>query len=283
MVIMEVVVMTNSMLEGQTVRSLNLRSVYGINMIGMAREGARLNARPEQIRFRVGDVLLLQGRPEVIHEVIASLGCLPLVERGLQLERPRRVFLCLAIFIAALLAAAFELVPIQIAFITASALMILSGFINLREVYESIDWSIIVLLGAMLPVSEALQTTGGAMLIGNSIYNISGNMAPWAILSFILLTTMLLSNVVNNAAAALLMAPIALSIAQALAVSVDPFLMVVAIGASSAFLTPIGHQSNTIVMGPGGYHFGDYWRMGLPLSLLIILVSVPLILLVWPF
>ncbi|MFU8795120.1 MAG: SLC13 family permease, partial [Dethiobacteria bacterium] len=156
------------------------------------------------------------------------------------------------------------------------------GFVSLRELYESIDWPVIILLGAMIPVSRALETTGGAKAIGEAIYLASGSMTSGAVLMIILVITMLLSNVVNNAAAALLMAPIALSIAAGMAVSADPFLMTVAIGASSAFLTPIGHQSNTLVMGPGGYHFGDYWRMGLPLSILIILVAVPLIMFVWP-
>ena len=280
--ITEAVVTTNSPMEGQNARTLNLRSAYGINLLGLSREGSRLKTRPDQVRFRAGDVLLLQGRNEVLREVMSSLGCLPLLERGLRLGQPRKIFLSLAIFAAALALTTTGLLPIQVAFMAAAVLMLLFGFVSLRELYDSIDWPIIVLLGAMIPVSKALETTGGAGAIGAAIYGLAGNFMPWATLTLLLIITMLLSNVVNNAAAALLMAPIAISIASGMGVSVDPLLMVVAIGASCAFLTPIGHQSNTLVMGPGGYHFGDYWRMGLPLTLLIALVAVPLIMAVWP-
>jgi di/tricarboxylate transporter len=280
--IVEAVVTTNSMLEGQTARSLNLRSIYGINLLGISREGARLNARPDRIRFRAGDVLLLQGRAEALSEVMNTLGCLPLVERGLTLGKPRRYLPVVGIFGAAILLTAFGVLQIQVAFTAAAVAMLLTGAVSLRELYEAIDWPVIILLGAMIPVSQALETTGGAQTIGEAIYHASGSMSAWAVLTALLLITMLLSNVVNNAAAALLMAPIALSIASGMAFCADPFLMTVAVGASCAFLTPIGHQSNTLVMGPGGYHFGDYWRMGLPLSLIILFFAVPLILLVWP-
>ena len=278
----EAVVTNNSVLEGQTARSQNLRSIYGINLLGISREGARLNARPDRIRFRAGDVLLLQGRSEALREVMNTLGCLPLVERGLKLGKPRRYLISTAIFAAALLLTVFSVLPIQIAFTAAAVAMLLTGFLSLRELYESIEWPIIILLGAMIPVSKALETTGGARAIGEAIYHFSGGMTPWVILTILILITMLLSNVVNNAAAALLMAPVALSIATGMAVSGDPFLMTVAVGSSCAFLTPIGHQSNTLVMGPGGYHFGDYWRLGLPITLLIAVAAVPLIMLVWP-
>ena len=280
--IVEAVVTANSALEKQTARSLNLRSVYGINLLGISREGAQLKTRPDRVVFRSGDVLLLQGRVEVLRSVMSSLGCLPLVERGIKLGQPRKVFLSLGIFASALVLTAFGFLPIQVAFMAAAVLLLLTGFISLREMYESIDWPVIVLLGAMIPVSNALETTGGAQTIGVAIYTAAGNMAPWATLALLMLITTLLSNVVNNAAAALLMAPIAISIAKGLTVSPDPLLMIVAVGASCAFLTPIGHQSNTLVMGPGGYHFGDYWRMGLPLTLLVILVAVPLVMMVWP-
>ena len=280
--IVEAVVTTNSALERQTARSMNLRSVYGINLLGISREGARLKTRPDRIRFRVGDVLLLQGRTEVLQEVMSSIGCLPLVERGLKLQQPQKVYFSLGVFFAALAAAATGFIPIQIAFMTAAVVMILFRIVTLREIYDSIDWPIIVLLGAMIPVSKALETTGGAATIAEFIYSAAGTLTPWVTLTLLLVITMLLSNVVNNAAAALLMAPIGLSIAVGLNVSADPLLMAIAIGASCAFLTPIGHQSNTLVMGPGGYHFGDYWRMGLPLTVLITIVAVPLIMIVWP-
>jgi di/tricarboxylate transporter len=160
--------------------------------------------------------------------------------------------------------------------------MLLIGLVSLRELYESIEWPVIVLLGAMFPLSRALESSGGANTLGDFIYNLSGNMTPWMLLMVLIILTMLLSNIINNAAAALLMAPVALSIAGSMAISADPLLMTVAVGASCAFLTPIGHQSNTLVMGPGGYHFGDYWRMGLPLSILVVLLAIPLILVFWP-
>ncbi len=278
----EAVVTTNSVLEGQTARSLNLRSIYGINLLGLSRQGARLQTRPDRVRFKAGDVLLLQGRSEALKEVMSTLGCLPLVERGLNLGRPPRLLLCLSIFFSALGLATAGILPVQVAFAAAAAAMILLGFVALRELYESIDWPVIVLLGAMIPVSKALETTGGARAIGEVIYGFAGDFAPWATLGLILAITMLLSNVVNNAAAALLMAPVALSVAAGIGASADPFLMSVAVGASCAFLTPIGHQSNTLVMGPGGYHFGDYWRLGLPLTILLVIVAIPLITLVWP-
>ncbi len=278
----EAVVTNNSALEGQTARSLNLRSIYGINLLGISREGARLQSRPDRIRFRPGDVLLLQGRSDALKEVMSTLGCLPLLQRGLNLGKPPRLVLCLAVFFTALGITAAGVLPIQVAFSLAAALMVLLGFVTFRELYESIDWPVIVLLGAMIPVSNALETTGGASLIGDALYNFAGEHASWFTLGLIMVLTILLSNVVNNAAAALLMAPVALNVASGVGASADPFLMTVAVGASCAFLTPIGHQSNTLVMGPGGYHFSDYWRMGLPLTILIVLVAIPLIVLFWP-
>ncbi len=280
--VVEAVVTAGSLMEGQTARSLELRSIYGINLLGISREGTRLRERPDSIRFRAGDVLLLQGRREALSEVMSNLGCLPLVERGLQIGKPRRLLAGSLVFAAAIIITTVGLLPIQIAFTAAAVAMLLIGLVSLRELYESIEWPVIVLLGAMFPLSRALETSGGAQTIGEALFHLSGNMTPWVILSIFIVLTMLLSNIVNNAAAALLMAPIALSIAGSMGVSSDPLLMTVAIGASCAFLTPIGHQSNTLVMGPGGYHFGDYWKMGLPLTILVALIAVPLIMIFWP-
>jgi len=280
--VVEATVTTNSWLEGRTARSLNLRTRYGINLLGIAREGARLRSRPDTIRLRAGDVLLLQGGMETLQEVLPALGCLPLAERGLRLGQPRRVLLGVGIFGAALATAALGLLSVQVAFVAAAVVMVLAGFLSLREIYEGIDWPVIVLLGAMIPVSQALETTGGAQVIADLILNSAGNLAPWITLAVVLVVSMLLSNVVNNAAAAVLMAPIAVSIGSGMGASLDPFLMSVAVGASCAFLTPIGHQSNTLVMGPGGYHFRDYWPLGLPLSILVVLTAIPLIMQVWP-
>jgi hypothetical protein len=211
--VVEAVVNSNSLLEGQTARTLNLRSAYGINLLGISRQGARLNIRPDQVRFRAGDVLLLQGRVEVLRDVMSALGCLPLVERGLRLGQPRRILLSIALFGAALISTSAGLLPIQVAFMIAAVGMLFAGFLSLREVYESIDWPVIVLLGAMIPVSRAMETTGGAETIGRVIYSLAGEFSLWTTLTIVMIITILLSNVVNNAAAALLMAPIALSIA----------------------------------------------------------------------
>ncbi len=280
--VMEATVTRDSLMEGRTARSLHLRSRYGVNLLGLARQGGRLKTSPEKINFRAGDVLLLQGPEEVLEEVLPSLGLLPLVERGLRVGQPRQVLLSLAIFAGALALAAAGVLAIQIAFAGAALLMALAGFVSLREIYESIDWPVIVLLGAILPVSQAFEATGSADLIAGGILALSSEVAPWVTLAVVMTGTIILSNLVNNAAAAVLMAPVALGIAAGLNVSVDPFLMSVAVGASCAFLTPIGHQSNTLVMGPGGYRFSDYWRMGLPLEIIVVVVGVPLILLVWP-
>lgn len=280
--LMEAVVMADSPIIGQTARSLNLRWRYGVNLLGVARMGSRIHRRLRDIRFQTGDVLLLQGPTETFNATLSTLGCLPLAGRGLSLGQPRRVGLGLGIFGTALLLAAVGLLPIQVTFIGAAVAMVLARIISLREAYESIDWSIIVLLGAMIPVGQALEASGGAASIASATLAISGQMPAVVSLLIILIATMFLSDLVNNAAAAVLMAPIAISVAVGLGASPDPFLMCVAIGASCAFLTPIGHQSNTLVMGPGGYRFGDYWRMGLLLEVVIVVVSIPLIMIFWP-
>lgn len=178
--------------------------------------------------------------------------------------------------------AAAGILPVEIVFAGAATAMVLFGVLTLYEAYESVDWPIIILLGAMIPVGQALESTGGAELVAQALLQVFGQFPAVVILTALLVWTMLLTNVVNNAAAAVLVAPIALDTALIMGASPDPFLMAVAIGASCAFLTPIGHQSNTLVMGPGGYKFGDYWHMGLPLSVIVTLVAVPLIMWFWP-
>jgi len=280
--VMEAVIMADSPFISNTIRQLNLRWRYGVNLLGVARFGARLRGRLADIHFQVGDVLLLQGPAETLPETLATLGCLPLAARNLRLGQPRRLALGVGIFVAALGIAATGLMPVQITFVGAVVAMILSNILTLREAYDAIDWPIIILLGAMIPVGQALETSGAADLIAGGVLAASGQMPPVISLVIVLVGTMFLSDIVNNAAAAVLMAPIAISVAYGMGASADPFLMSVAIGASCAFLTPIGHQSNTLVMGPGGYRFGDYWRMGLLLEVIILLTAVPLILLFWP-
>ena len=278
----EVIVTQESELAGRRATALELREHYGVNVVAVARRGGQLRERIDKVRFAVGDILLLQVSGETLGAACSELGCLPLADRGLRLRRPRRMLLAVAIFAAALALAALGVVPAATALVGGALAMVLVGTIRPRETYESIDLPIIVLLGAMIPVGEALTTSGGAQLIAGWLAQVAHSTSPAAMLAILVAATLLLSNVVNNAAAAILVAPIAIDLAKAIDCSADPFLMAVAIGASAAFLTPIGHQSNLLVMAPGGYRFGDYWRMGLPLSVLVVVTAVPLILWTWP-
>lgn len=280
--LMEAVITANSLMVKGTARSLNLRKRYGVNLLAIARQGRRLRTRLDRIRFQVGDVLLLQSHSETLKDTLSTLGCLPLIERGLRLGQPRRTILAVSIFVIAMLLSALGIIPVQISFVAAAVLLVILKLINLRDVYESIDWPVIILLGAMIPVGEALETSGGAQLLADFILNIAGRLPVAGIMTILLVALMFLSDLVNNAAAVVLMTPIGINIAQGLGVSVDPFLMVMAVGSSCAFLTPIGHQSNALVMGPGGYKFGDYWRLGLPLEVIIVITTIPLILFFWP-
>ncbi len=280
--ITEAVVMAGSSLIGRSASDLRMRSRYGINLLAVARREQRIHKRLDHIVFKVGDVLLLQGRAHMLSDTITAIGCLPLAQRGLRIGYQSRIPLALGIFAISVIMVVAGLLPVQISFAMAAIALVLSGVLPVKDMYTSIDWPVIVLLGGMIPVGVALETTGGASSIASVILATASSMPPWAILTIILVVTMFLSDIINNAATVVLMAPIAISVANALGYSIDPFLMAVAIGGSCAFLTPIGHQSNTLVMGPGGYKFTDYWRMGLPLETIIVLVGVPMIMLVWP-
>ncbi len=281
--LMEAVVTPTSPLVGRDAAGLAIRMRHGFNILAVARQGTRLEERVGRIRFRAGDVLLVQAPRGVLYEALPNLGLLPLAEREIRIGEPRRVFLAVGVFGAAVSLAAVGVVPIQVAFVGAAVLMVMLGLIGLEKAYTSVDWPVIVLLGAMIPVGEALETSGGSALIGDILLGMSeGGVSPAFAVGVILVVTMLLSDVINNAAAAVLMAPVALSVAGGLGASPDPFLMATAVGASCAFLTPIGHQSNTLVLGPGGYRFGDFWRLGLPLEVVIVVIGLPLILVVWP-
>lgn len=280
--IAEVVVLNDSPLVGETAASLQMRSRYGINLLAVAQRERQVRLRIDNIRFQAGDVLLLQGRAHNINDAVTTMGCLPLAERGVSLGQPRKIALALGIFGAAILTVVTGFLPVQIAFPLAALILVLTNIISFRDVYSAIDWPVVVLLGAMIPVGVALETTGGAALIASIILKNGDQMPVWVSLAIVLIVTMFLSDIINNAATVVLMAPIGISIATGLDVSMDPFLMAIAVGGSSAFLTPIGHQSNTLVMGPGGYKFTDYWRMGLPLEIIIVIVAVPAILFFWP-
>jgi di/tricarboxylate transporter len=277
-----VIVKPGSTLSGSTPSSMRLRTVYGVNILGLARYGRRMQTRLRDLRFQLGDILLLQGEQHDLDRAISELGCLPLAERRLGIGQPRRLILSMSVFAAAIAATLANVLPIHVSFIAAVAALVLLRIIRLDEVYESIDWPVIVLLGAMIPVGTAVELTGGTVTIASAVVDLSQGLPASWVLGILLVSTMMLSDVINNNATAVLMAPIALTLAERLHVNPDAFLMAVAIGASCAFLTPIGHQSNTLVLAPGGYRFGDYWRMGLPLEIVITLVAMPLLLWIWP-
>lgn len=279
-IVLEAVVNPGSRLEGRTAGGLRVNSRYGVNILAVARQGKPIRDRIGHIRFQAGDVVLIQGAEQLIYESLTSLGCLPLAARDIAMGQ-QRSFWPLAIFAAAIACAVFGLVRIDVAFVAAVVVLVTTRLFPLREMYESVEWPIIVLLGAFLPVGAALNETGATALIADGIIAIAGGMPLWVMLITIMTISAVLSAVINNAATAVLMAPIAVSVANIVGVNFDAFLMAVAIGSSSAFLTPIGHQSNLLVMGPGGYNFGDYWQMGLPLTAITFAVAAPMLILIW--
>lgn len=279
--LVEATITPGSVLEGRNTAFLNRRSRGSLSLVALARQGETIRSRLRNQSFQAGDVMLVQGEADIIDDVLVELGLLPLAERDLQIVQPRRAGIGLGIFVIALLAATFGLLPVAIAFMAAIGVYILVDILPLRDLYRDIDWPVIVLLAAMIPVGQTLESTGTTTLIAEAIVNLTASFSPMQVMAVLMLLTIALSSVINNAATALVMAPISVGIANQIGVNSDAFLMAVAIGASCAFLTPIGHQSNTLVMGPGGYHFGDYWRLGLPLTILVVAVAVPLITLVW--
>ncbi len=277
----EVVITSSSPLIGHSANRLRLRERHGLNVVAVARQGYRLKSRIGNLQFHAGDILLVQGSDDALAESLDVLGCLPLAERGLRLGSPRRTLLATGIFAASIVVIASGWLAAPTALVAGALVMVMAGLLSTAEAYRAIDWSIIVLLGAMIPVGQSLEMTGAAALIADSLMVVGEGLPPATVLALVMVLTMLLSNVVNNAAAVIVVAPIALSLAGGFGRAADAVLMAVAIGASCAFLTPIGHQSNALVMEPGGYRFGDYWRLGLPLSLLVVLIATPMIVLVW--
>jgi len=279
--IAETIVGLESRLVGTTAYALDLRERFGLNVLAVARRGHRLRGRLAKIRFAVGDILLVQAREESLPTALKELGCLPLASRGLSIGKPRNILLASGIFAGALGLVGFGLMPAALGLVAGALVMVLSGLVPPREIYKSIDMPVIVLLAALLPLGQAMETTGGSQWIADQLLDAGRATPPAVTIALLMGMVMVISNVINNAATAVLAAPVAINLAHGLGYSPDPFLMAVAIGASCAFLTPIGHQSNTLVMTPGGYAFGDYWRMGLPLSLLVVATGVPLILWFW--
>jgi di/tricarboxylate transporter len=280
--IIEAVVRGTSPLVRQSAARLRLFDRQRINLVGLSRSGKRMTERIGDTTLEPGDVLLLQGPQAILPERILELGLLPLAEREIRLGSVRRDILPLVILAAAMGLTAAGMVPVAVAFFGAALAMILTGAISPEAAYEAIEWPILVMLGALIPVSEALQTTGGAELIGDLLSSLASGLPVWGAVALIMVVAMAVTPFLNNAATVLVMAPIAAIFADRLGLAPDAFLMAVAVGAGCDFLTPIGHQCNTLVMGPGGYRFGDYARLGAPLSLLVLLAGVPLILMVWP-
>lgn len=278
----EVVVTPNSPILGRTASQIRFNRKYSVNLLAASRAGTPHRERLRDFEFQVGDVLLLHGEVEELEEAIVKLNCYPLASRVLGLGRSTKAVPALAVFILAIIAAAAGLVSIQLALGMATVAMVLLNIVPVREFYDGVDWAVVVLLGAMIPLGAALETTGTTTLLVNGILAVAGDLSPLYLLAMILIITMTVSDVLNNAATAILMAPIAYNIAVSLGLNPDAFLMAVAVGASCAFLTPIGHQNNALIMGPGGYKFGDYWRMGLPLEIVIVIVALPLLLWAWP-
>jgi di/tricarboxylate transporter len=280
--LVEGVIKKGSVLEGRDVPFLRRRSGSSLALVGLAREGQQIRRRLRREQFQAGDILLLQGPADDVDEQLSELGMIPLAERNLSLGQPKKIAVALTIFSVAIALGVAKVLPLAIVFFLAVVVYLLLKILPVRNLYDAIDWPVIILLSAMIPVGSALQSTGLTQLLAAQVLSLTDGISVYLVIGLVLVVTMFLSDIINNAATAVIMAPLAYGIAMGLGVSPDPFFMAVAVGASCAFLTPIGHQSNTLVLGPGGYAFGDYWRMGLPLEILIVLLAVPLILLVWP-
>lgn len=279
---MEAVIPSRCLLDGAVVGAVGFRRHHNINLLAVSREGTLYQVNLRDIRLKAGDIILLHGEMDAINQAAGTLGYYPLAGQKLSFGGRRKIVPALLIFIAAMAAPALGIAKLPVSLGIGVAAMIFSGIISGREAYRAIDWPIVVLLGSMIPVGQALQTTGATAAIAGYMLTGMGDWEPWAVLMALLTVTMVLTNIINNAATAIMMAPVAAEMASALHAGYDPFLMTVAVGSSCAFMTPIGHQNNALVMGPGGYRFGDYWRLGLPLQILILLVAVPVILWIWP-
>lgn len=281
-VLMEMVALPGAAVIGRTATDIRLRTRYGINLLAISHQGQRSIRRLRTTPVQAGAVLLMQGAPEALADFASEFGCVPLAARSIRIPDRRRSLVAIGVIAAAVAGAAFGLLPAAISFAAGVLAYMALRVISPRAVYEAVDWPVIVLLGALIPVAGAMATTGAADLLARFLLEnlAQGHAVPALVL--ILVVTMTLSDFMNNAATAAVMCPISISTAAQLGVNPDSFLMAVAIGASCAFLTPIGHQNNTLILGPGGFRFGDYWQLGLPLELLVLAVSVPMLLLIWP-
>jgi di/tricarboxylate transporter len=281
-VIQELVVMPNALVVGRSAKAIELRTRYGINLLAISRQGRRSIKRLRSIAIQAGDVLLLQGAPESISGFAAEFGCLPLAQRDIRVPKKGQALSAALIMGITVVFAAFGLYPVAILFALAVAAYLVLESVPLRSLYTTIDWPVVVLLAAMLPVANAVAATGTADMIARFLLeNVTQGHAVLGLVT-LMIVTMFLSDLVNNAATAAVMCPIAISTAGQLGVNADAFLMAIAVGASCAFLTPIGHQNNTLILGPGGFRFGDFWRLGLVLEAVVVVVSIPVLLWAWP-
>lgn len=280
--IIEVVVTDSSRLVGRTAQSVGLAWRQSTVLLGLSREGVRITRQIRQTEIRTGDILLLLVPRDTGSDVTSWLGCLPLAERGLSVTADDKVWLAIGLFVGAVAAASVGLLYLPIALGLVVVAYVLSRIVPLSELYTHIEWPVVVLLGSMIPLGAALETSGGTELIAGWLVTLTAGLPAWAVLTVLMVVTMSLSDVLNNTATTIVAAPVGIQMAHTLGVSPDPFLMAVAVAASSAFLTPIGHKNNTLILGPGGYQFGDYWRIGLPLEVIVVAVSIPAILLFWP-
>ncbi len=278
----EVVVTENSRINGKTAQAIGLNWRRQAVLLGISRSGKSFRSQIRKTPARAGDILLLLVPTGREADVTEWLGCLPLAQRGLNVTQNQKVWAAIGMFAVAVAAASFGLVYLPVALGLVVVGYVLSGILSLGELYDHVEWPVVVLLGSMIPLGAALETSGGTELIANGLVTLTQGLPAWAVLTILMVVTMSLSDVLNNTATAIVAAPIGIQMADKLGASPDPFLMAVAVAASCAFLTPIGHKNNTLILGPGGYRFGDYWRMGLPLEIIVVAVSIPLILVFWP-
>ncbi|MEM7426299.1 MAG: SLC13 family permease [Pseudomonadota bacterium] len=278
----EVVVPDTARIAGRSAMDLRLLYRRNTTLLGVSRQGKRFRDRVRHLTIRPGDILLLLGREEDLDETVPWLGCLPLAERGLSVAQRDKAWLAVGLFAAAIVTASLGWLYLPVALAACVALYVILRIVPLSQIYDSVEWPVIILLGSLIPIGAALEASGGTALIARQIVEWTAGYSPIVVLTILMIVTMTLSDVLNNVATALIAAPIAVDVAGKLGVNPDPFLMAVAVAASCAFLTPIGHKNNTIIMGPGGYRFGDYWRMGLPLEILVVAIGVPAILFFWP-
>ncbi len=280
--LVEAVIPPQSKLLGRGAEYLEFITQRALNLIALSRQGTPIHSRLKDVTFEAGDVVLVQAERNSLGLTLTEAGLLPLAERNLTLGSTRAVWKAVLIFAVAIVINLMGWLPLAYAFIGAVIAYVVVGIMPVRDLYRDVDWSVIVLLGAMFPISKALETTGGANLIAGFIVAHAGELHPAILIAMLMFMTMCLSDLLNNAATVLIMCPIGIAIAQYLNANPDTFLMAIAVAASCSFLTPISHQSSTLVMGPGGYRFSDYWRMGLPLEMVILAVATPLLLYFWP-